>query len=292
MNRYFIILLLLIFSMLSVNAQRRSINYNANTALPWVTGKLPINSDKVRYKVVYGEGITYQQAREEAFSALIIEIGWEHGITVSSNTIEEIKHTIDKENSGFSQSTSTTTIIKQDDFTTSITKVDEYSEIDRETSQLTLYKVWQLYVVDCEWANQIKLNYSRKYGFETAGWRSSIIPGWGQFYKKQYIKGSLFLGSEVACIATTMYFHNRYNRNVKKSFETHILDIQKEYSNRASKHKLYRNVSIGASFAIWIWNVLDASFTDGRPRYIDSKFDFSLNSTYNNELLFSLTYKF
>ena len=273
-------------------AQRGNNNYDANKALPWVVGKLPKNSNQVRYKVAYGEGATYQQAREEATSFLIIELGWEHGITVTTKTIDEVKHTINNDNGNFSQNRNTTTLIEQDGYTATITKVDEYSELDRKSSGGVKYKVWQLYAIDCSWANQIKLNYSTKYGFSKAGWRSLIVPGWGQFYKKQNIKGTLFFGTEVAAIASTMYFQNRYDHNLNQKSQTPILDLQKEYSNRAQKQKLYRNISIGACVAVWVWNVLDASLMDGRPRYVDSDLDFALNSTYDSEVLLSLSYKF
>ena len=47
-------------------------------------------------------------------------------------------------------------------------------------------------------------------------------------------------------------------------------------------------VMIGALFL----NVLDATLLDGRPRYVETNFDIALNSTVNNELMLSLTYKF
>lgn len=292
MKHPFLLLLLTIVSTLPLCAQRRNNNCDINKALPWVVGRLPNNSDEVRYKVAYGEGSTYQQAREEATGSLISELGWEHGITVTSKTIDEVKHSINNNDSKFSQDRKTTTVIEQDGYTASITKVDEYSELDKNSSSSIKYKVWQLYVIDCPWASQINLQYSTQYGFSTAGWRSLIIPGWGQFYKKQYVKGVAFLGGELVGIATSMYFQNRYNYNTKRSMETPILDLQIAYTNRAHKQQLYRNISIGACAAVWVLNVLDATLLEGRPRYIESNFDFALNSTYNNELLLSLTYNF
>lgn len=285
-------LTLIIVSALSLNAQRRNNNYNINKALPWVVGNLPDDSDEVRYKVAYGEGTTYQMAREDATAALITELGWEHGITVTSKTIDEVKHSINNDDSNFSQNRSTTTTITQDGYTASLTKVDEYSELDKGSSNPVKYKVWQLYVIDCPWADRINLKYTTKYGFSTAGWRSLIIPGWGQFYKKQYVKGAAFLGVELVAAASAAYFQSRYNYNIKHSLETPILDLQIEYTNRAQKQTLYRNISLGACAAIWVLNVLDASLLEGRPRYIESNIDLALNSTQNNEILLCLIYKF
>ena len=292
MKNSLIILLLIMVSTFPIHAQRRNYNYNVNKALPWVTGRLPNNSDKVRYKVAYGEGTTYQQAREDATVALISELGWEHNITVTSKTIDEVKHVINNDNSNFSQNRSSTTIIEQDGYTASITKVDEYSEIYKNSSREIKYKVWQLYAIDCPWASQINLKYSTQYGFASAGWRSLVIPGWGQFYKKQYVKGIAFLSLEVASIATLVYFQNRCNYNLKRSLETPILDLQIEFSNRAHQQQIYRNVSIGVCAAVWALNILDAALLEGRPRYIDSDLDLAFSTTRNNEPLLSLTYKF
>ena len=290
--RYFCLLLLTIVSTLSLNAQRRNYNYEINKALPWVAGQMPSNSEEVRYKVAYGEGSTYQQAREEATSALLIELGWEHGITVTSKTIDEIKHTINNDSSSFLQNRSATTVIEQDGYTASIMKVDEYSELERKSSHNAKYKVWQLYAIDCPWASQINLKYSTKYGFEKAGWRSLILPGWGQFYKKQYLRGATFLGAELAGIASAMYFQNKHNYNIKRSAETPILDLQIAYTNRAHKQQLYRNISIGACAAVWFLNILDASLLEGRPRYVESNFDMAFNATSSNELLMCLAFRF
>lgn len=292
MKNILLTLLLIIVSTLTLNAQRRNYNYDIDKALPWVAGRLPFNSEEVRYKVAYGEGATYQQAREDATAALISELGWEHGVTVTSKTIDEVKHIINNDNSNFSQNRSTTTVIEQDGYTASITKVDEYSELDKSSSHELKYKVWQLYAIDCPWASQINLQYSTQYGFATAGWRSLLIPGWGQFYKKQYAKGAAVLGVEVVGIATSMYFQNRRNYNIKRSLETPILDLQIEFTNRAHQQQLYRNISIGACAAVWALNILDAALLDGRPRYIESNLDLALSTTHNNEPLLSLTYKF
>jgi hypothetical protein len=126
MKHITLMLFLIIVSAMSLNAQRRNNNYNINKALPWVVGNLPSDSDDVRYKVAYGEGATYQMAREDATAALITELGWEHGITVTSKTIDEVKHSINNDESNFRQNRSTTTTITQDGYTASLTKVDEY----------------------------------------------------------------------------------------------------------------------------------------------------------------------
>lgn len=290
-NIYLVLLVVFVFTF-PINAQRRNKNYDVKKIPPWVAGHLPPDSDKIRYKVTYGEGISYQKAQEDATASLITEIGWENGITVSTQTIDELKHTINNDSSSFSQNTKTITIIKQDDYSTSIAKVDEYLEFNESSPGIITYKVWQLYAIDCPWASKINLKYTTKYGFKTAGWKSLIVPGWGQIHKKQFVKGFVFIGIEFGCIVSSIYFQNQYNYNIRKSLETPIQDLQIEYINRSRKKHLYRNISIGAIVAVWVLNILDASLLDGRPKYIESNFDFAFNASPQKDIQLCFTYKF
>lgn len=283
-----IVILLGIFAFLPLAGQNRHL-YNNRTALPWVTGEFPDNFDQVRYKVVMGEGVSYNAAREEATRTLLFEIGWENGITVKSKTIDEIIQRLNDANPKFEQNRTTTTEIEQDGFKASLMKIDEYIEADSRMSDGNGCKVWQLYAIDSPYSN-IHLEYTRKYGWR-AGLRS-ILPGWGQYYKKQYAKGSLFLVAEAGGIAAVCIFQNRYRSDLRKMQETPVLDLQLEYNKRANDALLYRNISIGAVAAVWIWNILDAMLTDGPPRYVTDKIEFMVSSVSLNDIGVGLSYKF
>ena len=283
-----IVILLGIFAFLPLAGQNRHL-YNNRTALPWVTGEFPDNFDQVRYKVVMGEGVSYNAAREEATRTLLFEIGWENGITVKSKTIDEIIQRLNDTNPKYEQNRTTTTEIEQDGFKASLMKIDEYIEADSRMSDGNGCKVWQLYAIDSPYSN-IHLEYTRKYGWR-AGLRS-ILPGWGQYYKKQYAKGSLFLVAEAGGIAAVCIFQNRYRSDLRKMQETPVLDLQVEYNKRANDALLYRNISIGAVAAVWIWNILDAMLTDGPPRYVTDKIEFTVSSVSLNDIGVGLSYKF
>lgn len=283
-----LIILLGILAFVPLDGQNKHL-YNNRTALPWVTGEFPENFDKIRYKVVMGEGMSYNAACDDATRALLLEIGWENGITVKSKTVDEIIQRLNDTESMFEQNRTTTTEIEQDGFKASLMKIDEYTEADKLTSDSNGCKVWQLYAIDSPYSN-IHLEYTRKYGWR-AGLRS-ILPGWGQYYKKQYAKGSIFLAAEVGGVAAICIFQNRYRSNLRKIQETPVLDLRLEYNKRANDALLYRNISIGAVAAVWIWNILDAALTDGPPRYITDKIEFSVSSVSHNDIGVRLSYKF
>ena len=288
-------LLLLMSSLLSLSGQVVNHKCDVIKAPPWVVGHLPSNSDQVKYMVSYGDGASIHSSQYEALSELLFELGLERGVTISSETVLNTQNQIYKTESisskEYSEKFSDNVTIKQDDFYVSIFKVDTYSETIKQKDGSMLYKVWQLYAIDSPYSKQISISYSKKYGIKE-GWRSMIIPGWGQFYKGQYARGALFLTSEATTIGLTIYFQSRYNYNIKSSKETSILDKRLEYSKRAQKQILYRNISIGTIAGIWVWNVLDACLVDGRPRYLTEKIDFSFYPTMNNELMLGFTYKF
>tara|TARA_B110000046_G_scaffold66568_1_gene74478 strand:- start:1344 stop:1640 length:297 start_codon:yes stop_codon:yes gene_type:complete len=60
---------------------------NSKNRPPWVNESLPLNSATYNYKVVQGDGTNLPDAKNNAFEALIVDLGSEQGVTVSSETI-------------------------------------------------------------------------------------------------------------------------------------------------------------------------------------------------------------
>ena len=271
-------------------AQGASRGYDVSQAPPWVSGKMPSSINGINYKITIGEGVSYNEARKAAYAMLVHEIAMEHGSTISTTTLNSITQTNDNGTLDFKQGFSATTVIEYDNFRTSVTKVDEYSEIHKNVPQERRYAVWQLYAIDTPYASTIHLQYSNKYGAEAP--LLSIIPGGGQFYKQQYVRGALFLGSEVLAVGSIIFFQNRYNYDMKCSKETSILDLEIEYNKMAQQQAMYRNIAIGAATAIWVWNLLDAALTTGRPHYVNKGLKFTASATQQNEMLLGFYYTF
>ena len=87
------------------------------------------------------------------------------------------------------------------------------------------------------------LNYKIKN--PNIAWKLSIVPGLGQFYNEDYLKGSFFLLSEVYLLSMVKYY---YNINISK-----------------------RNIYMWLSLLMYTTNIIDA--------YIDSELStfFDLN---------------
>ncbi|MDR1881494.1 MAG: DUF5683 domain-containing protein, partial [Prevotella sp.] len=152
--------------------------------------------------------------------------------------------------------------IDRETFTLSMLKVDEYYEYNG------VYQVWQLYEVNIkgEAFKPVTVETTDKYGM-SAGWKSMLLPGWGQFYKGKTGKGILFLTAEIASVSGLVYCEMKRSDNVRLSQESTNLSVVREYRDRADKWALYRNVAIGCTAGIYAWNVLDAALAKGKIRY-------------------------
>lgn len=126
-----------------------------------------------------------------------------------------------------------------------------------------------------------------------AGLMSMVVPGMGQFYKGNTVKGGVFLGLAVAagtgalvCESTRSSYRNKAIEQPKYT---------KEYTTRANHWETYRNVCLGATGAIYLWNVIDAFFAKGAQKAVvkskNGGLTISPKATVNN-VGFSLAYNF
>jgi hypothetical protein len=234
--------------------------------LPWVRGELPKQKGNFEYMIGRGEGRSLTEARDNATNDVLVEVGNQKGVSVSGSTLQEIKSQMNfgGNKTGYSESNATVSTFKIDrqTFTLSMLKADEYYEYRG------VYQVWQLYEVNIkgEAFKPVAVETTDKYGM-SAGWRSMLLPSWGQFYKGKTGKGVLFLIAEAAAVGGVVYCEMNRADNFRKSQETTNLQIIKEYRNRADSWELYRNISIGAAAGIYVWNALDAALSKGKIRY-------------------------
>jgi hypothetical protein len=234
--------------------------------LPWVDGVFPAKKGAFEYRVAQGEGATLSDARNDAFSGLLTDLGNKAGVTVNSQTLAEIKSSLNynagAENYQETTSNVTTHKIDREGFKASFTKVSEYYEYARGR-----YLLWELYEVSQGTAfTAVIPEYTTHYG-GSALWRSMILPGWGQFHKKKVGKGIIILTAEVAAISGLAFCEIKRSDNWRKSTETTNLNIIKEYRNRADSWELRRNIFVGVAAGVYLWNVLDAALAKGKLKY-------------------------
>lgn len=283
------VLLILLFST-SIFSQKT----NLVGKLPWVNGNLPSNSLNYNYKVTQGDGTTLEEAQNQALEALIFELGSEQGFSVSSETMIKTQSVVKNNKEDYSMDFEEKTTINQDEFKAVFSKIDEYFEKTTDISGNIIYRTWHLYVTGPSANQKIpKINYTNKYSMNDAGYRSLIVPGWGQFYKKNNTKGVLFLAGAIGSVGGFIYADNKHNFNMNRSMETNNLDLKKEFVQKAGDFTTIKNITIGAAAAIWIWNVIDATSSEGATRYVQNKpMKFNIVTDKNSSFALNLKYNF
>ena len=99
-------------------------------------------------------------------------------------------------------------------------------------------------------------------------WRSMIVPGWGQFYKGSKAKGAMFLGGTVALAGGVVYCQSRITNSRNLAAQTYNPEHLRIYSRRISNFSTARNVCIGATAALYVWNLVDAIVAPGARRVV------------------------
>ncbi len=101
--------------------------------------------------------------------------------------------------------------------------------------------------------------------------RSAIVPGWGQFYNREPIKGGIIIGIEVAIVGTAIAMHflgdadaDLYSNESAflKKYQNLTPDerMQKALELKDSAETYYetRNILIYSAIGVYLYNVLDA----------------------------------
>ena len=92
-----------------------------------------------------------------------------------------------------------------------------------------------------------------------------FVPGAEQFYKKQYLRGSLFLGGEVLLIGgIAASFGVSANYKDRHNNETNT-ERRSKYGDWANAAYYTGWAFVGAAAALYIWNILDGVFAPGEP---------------------------
>lgn len=99
-------------------------------------------------------------------------------------------------------------------------------------------------------------------------WRSMIVPGWGQFYKGSKAKGAMFLGGTAALAGGMVYCQSRVVNSRNLAAQTYNPEHLRIYSRRISNFSMARNVCIGATAALYVWNLIDAVVAPGARRIV------------------------
>ena len=89
-----------------------------------------------------------------------------------------------------------------------------------------------------------------------------------QFYKGSKAKGAMFLGGTAALAGGMVYCQSRITNSRNLAAQTYNPEHLRIYSRRISNFSTARNVCIGATAALYIWNLVDAVVAPGARRVV------------------------
>ncbi len=103
-------------------------------------------------------------------------------------------------------------------------------------------------------------------------WRSALVPGWGQLYKKQKAKGYTLLFSEVLFITAAFISQNQYDYNNNEAIKNiKHPETYYYYTDKADVWKTTRNAAFIGAGAVYLYSIIDAIATRGAKSYAYTK---------------------
>lgn len=227
---------------------------------PWMRGIFPEQSNQSYYlKVAQGYGKNPYEARQNAIIGLIGDIARSKGITVQGSDI--MKTLSESRNGKLSEQTSLQSSyhLNFETFDTAFEIVDEYADkkgyylffqVAHDPKQVTFDRI------------ELTTDYKG-----SALWRSAIIPGWGQMYKRSMAKGITILALEAVSVIGIVVCHNQSNSYYNKALIERNMNLREAYQDKSTTYRNIRNGCIAAAGAIYIWNIVDALVAQGAKRY-------------------------
>ncbi len=243
----------------------------------WMTSSLPKpKSQGYIFVRADGRGKTPEEARHNALIHLRGRLEDDRQLIFDYESETDIRH---KKTQGNGNSSRTSQFVFKSKVTGSrvvltCKEVDEYWEFKDG-----IYTVDDLYtvndtvgVVDKKGIDDIHTTTS--YGAAPVFY--SLIPGVGQFVKGSMTKGGLILGGTAVGASAIILCENQRATYAKKMKE-HPQHID-FYRNKKANWELGRNVAIGATAALYLYNLIDAAIAPGRRRIIVNRrpYEYSL----------------
>lgn len=222
------------------------------------------------YQVVASSAYSLEDARSMTLQSLISDAGMKSGVIVVSN------HRATENVSQVWENGKLREVIKNDmetintaeghDVSLYASYIDEYWTQDRGG----LYHIQRLYAKSelGRMPRYDDLEITESYVSDPATWGLALIPGAAQFHKGAKLKGGLIMGSTVALVGGIIFSENQRTDYVKKIAQTHDADIKRAYATRCDHFATGRNICIGATAALYVYNLIDAIVAPGARRVV------------------------
>ncbi len=121
-------------------------------------------------------------------------------------------------------------------------------------------------------------------------WRSSLLPGWGQYYKGQEFKGISIFILQLSCITSGYITYNKsvdYSRNAENSIK--LSDVE-WYNDQSDKYYSISLISWILAGGLYVFNIFDSITSEGKKIYVNNYDPSSINLSINNREIKLLYY--
>ena len=270
--RYFTLAILIVCSTWMAQADNKSDRLRPQ----WMTKQLPTpRSAGYIFVKAEGSGSSLEAARQSCLVELASYLETERGLQINSHFQQYSSMTTTKNYNEHRSSNANMAydFTQTDNFNMEVIEkgrkinmvcrtIDEYWVKTGDTYFVTtLYTVADQNMYGGSYYDRIST--TSRYG--AAGF-ASVIPGAGQFLKGDVAKGVSFLVADVACAAGIILCESTraaYAAKVKQQPQYAL-----QYSTRANNWATGRNICLGVTAGIWVWNVIDAFAAKGARRVI------------------------
>lgn len=229
----------------------------------------PTNSTFI-YQVVSSSSPSLEDARSKNLQSLISDAGMKSGVVIVSDhkSTEKVSQVWEngKLREVINNNMETVNTAKGGEVPLHASLVDEYWTRDRNG----LFHLQRLYAKselgEMPLYDDIELTTS--YVSDPAAWGLALIPGAAQFYKGSYLKGGLILGGTVALVGGIIFTESQRADYASKIAKAHDADIKRAYATKRDHLVTGRNICIGATAALYVYNLIDAIVSPGARRVV------------------------
>lgn len=91
-------------------------------------------------------------------------------------------------------------------------------------------------------------------------WRSAIMPGWGQFYNEQNVRGGIYVATAFTLVGLTAYQYGRFSL-ASDDYQSATSENESATAfSRAESMRTQAYLLIGVTAGFWVFNAVDAYF--------------------------------
>ena len=240
----------------------------------WIHKQPKPTNNTFNYEIDYSVASSLDEARKKSLAGLIANSGFENGVVVVSDYDSKIVDSQIVEGGKVKdvqrEDVEIRSQIKGNEVSLHVKNIAEYWERDNSGT----YHLTKLYAKSTSAQAPIfdNVTATTKYGARGL-WRSMIIPGWGQFHKGANLKGGLILGGTAVCAAGIVFTEGLRADYNKRMLQTYDVSMIRAYQTKRDNFTTARNLCIGATAALYLYNLIDAIAAPGAQRLVVKRTD-------------------